>query len=172
MYPLLAICAGGGAAALWTGTRRRWIGPAIAGALVAWQLVSSALAHPDYVAYFNELANAHPERVLVDSDLDNGMDLRRLADTLRAMRLPQVWIAYAGSADLDRHDLPPYRLLPPRTRVTGWVAASLYDIKLGSVDTETHDEFAWLDHESPVATVGRSIRLYHFGDTPRRDGAR
>jgi hypothetical protein len=172
MYPLLAICAAGGAAALCKGMRRRWTGPAIASALVAWQLVSSARSHPDYVAYFNELASERPERVLVDSDLDNGMDLLRLADTLRTMRVPQVWIAYAGSADLDRHGLPPYRLLPPRTRVTGWIAASLYDIKLGAVDTETHDEFAWLDHESPVATVGRSIRLYHIDDVPGRDDAR
>jgi Dolichyl-phosphate-mannose-protein mannosyltransferase len=162
IYPLLAICAAGGAVALWTGTRRRWLGPAAVSVLVAWQVVSSARAHPDYVAYFNELANDHPERVLVDSDLDNGMDLRRLADTLRALRVPQLWIAYAGSADLSRHGLPPYRELPPRTRVTGWVAASLYDIKLGSVDTKTHDEFAWLDGERPVATVGRSIRLFHL----------
>jgi hypothetical protein len=172
MYPALAICASGGAAALWTGTRRRWLGPSVAIALVAWQVVSSARAHPDYVAYFNELANDHPDRVLVDSDLDNGMDLRRLADTLRALRVPRLWIAYAGSADLSRHGLPPYQELPPRTRVTGWVAASLYDIKLGSVDTETHDEFAWLDHERPVAVVGKSIRLYHFDEVPRPADAR
>ena len=34
-------------------------------------------ANPDYLPYFNE-AVAHPERVLVDSDLDWGQDLRRL----------------------------------------------------------------------------------------------
>ena len=172
MYPLLAICAGGGAAALWTGARRRWLGSAVATALVGWQVVSSARAHPDYVAYFNELANDHPERVLVDNDLDNGMDLRRLADTLRALRVPRLWIAYAGSADLARHGLPPYRELPPRTRVTGWVAASLYNIKLGAVDTKAHDEFAWLDRERPVAAVGKSIRLYHFDEVPRPADAR
>jgi hypothetical protein len=172
IYPLLAICAAGGAAALWTEARRRWLGPAFVIVLVAWQVVTSTRAHPDYVAYFNELANDHPERVLVDSDLDNGMDLLRLADTLRELRVPRLWIAYAGSADLGRHGLPPYRELPPRTRVTGWVAASLYDIKLGSVDTETHDEFAWLDHERPVATVGKSIRLYHFDELPRPADAR
>lgn len=162
IYPLLAIAAGAGAAALWTSTRRRWLGPAVASGLIGWQLVSSLGAHPDYVAYFNELANDHPERVLVDSDLDNGMDLRRLADTLRALGVPRLSIAYAGSADLARHGLPPYRELTPRTPVTGWVAASLYSIELGAVDTKTHDEFAWLKRERPVATVGRSIRLYYL----------
>jgi hypothetical protein len=171
MYPLLAICAGGGAAALWTATWRR-TGQALAVGLLGWLLVSSARAHPDYIAYFNELASDHPERVLVDSDLDNGMDLRRLADTLRTLQVPRLWIAYAGSADLSQAGLPPYRGLPPRTRVTGWVAASLYDIKLGAVDTDTHDEFAWLDRETPVATVGKSIRLYHFDDATREAGAR
>jgi 4-amino-4-deoxy-L-arabinose transferase-like glycosyltransferase len=161
MYPLLAIGAGAAAVALWTGTRR-YIGHALVIALVAWQVTGSLRSHPDYVAYFNELAGDHPERFLVDSDLDNGMDLRRLADTLRALRVPRLWIAYAGSADLARHGLPPYQVLPPRTRVTGWVAASLYDIELGSVDTKTRDEFAWLLTEHPVATVGRSIRLFHI----------
>ncbi|MEO7476756.1 MAG: glycosyltransferase family 39 protein [Gemmatimonadales bacterium] len=165
MYPLLAIAAGGGAAALWVHTGRRWLGPAIAGVLIAWQLASSLRAHPDYVAYFNELAGDHPERVLVDSDLDNGMDLRRLADTLRALGVPRLSIAYAGSADLGRRGLPPYRELTPRTPTTGWIAASLYSLKLGAVDTKTHDEFAWLERERPVATVGRSIRLYHLGES-------
>ena len=162
MYPLLAICAGAGAAAVWTSTRRPWLGAAVVVALAGWQVVSSVRAHPDYVAYFNEIANRHPERVLIDSDLDNGMDLRRLADTVRALRVPRLWIAYAGSADLARHGLPPYRALPPRTPVKGWIAASLYDIKLGSVDTDTHDEFAWLERERPVAIVGRSIYLFHL----------
>ena len=105
----------------------------------------------------------------MDSDLDNGMDLRRLADTLRALGVPRLAIAYAGSADLSRAGLPPFRELPPRTRVGGWVAASLYCLKLGAVDTDTHDEFAWLEAELPVATVGRSIRLYHLPE-PRMTG--
>ena len=39
----------------------------------------SAMAHPDYIAYFNELAGTHPERILVDSDLDWGQDMNRLS---------------------------------------------------------------------------------------------
>jgi hypothetical protein len=166
IYPLLAIAAGAGVVELWRLPRRRWLGRAAAVGLVSWQIASSIRAHPDYVSYFNEVAERHPERILVDSDLDNGMDLLRLADTLRALHVPHLWITYAGSADLAVHGLPRYQELPPRTTVTGWVAASLYNIKLGAVDSKTHDEFAWLEREQPVATVGSSIRLYHLRAAP------
>jgi hypothetical protein len=158
---LLAIPAAGGVTALWHWRRARRLGAVAAVALVGWQIGASLAAAPDYVAYFNELARLRTEPILVDGDLDNGQDLLRLADTLRARRPSPLWIAYAGSADLDRHDLPPYRLLPPRRPVAGWVAISLYDLKLGPVDAATTDDFAWLEAYRPVATVGRSIRLFH-----------
>jgi hypothetical protein len=41
------------------------------------------------------------------------------------------------------------------------VAASLYSLKLGSLDRPGHDDFAWLERHRPVALVGRSIRLYY-----------
>jgi hypothetical protein len=164
MYPLLAIAGGVAMAELWRGTPRLRFAVVVSGGLLLWQLLASYRAQPDYVAYFNELASRHPERVLIDSDLDNGMDLARLVDTLRARGIDRLWIAYAGSADLAQHGLPAYRELPPRTRVTGWIAASLYDLKLGAVDSPTHDEFAWLEAYRPVTTIGRSIRLYHVTD--------
>jgi hypothetical protein len=162
VYPFLAMLAGLGLAALGRTWRGFPAGPAMAALLLGWHLASSAGAHPDYLAYFNELAGDHPERVLVDSDLDNGQDLDRLADTLRARRIPQVWLAYAGSATVAEHGLPPVRWLEPRRPVTGWVAASLYSIKLGSLGRPGHDDFAWLEGYRPVARVGRSILLYHI----------
>jgi hypothetical protein len=162
MYPFLAITAGLGLASLVRARRGGYIGAVLAALLFGWQLTASVRAHPDYLAYFNELAGDHPEQILVDSDLDNGQDLKRLADTLRALRVPAVWLVYAGSATVAEHGLPPVRWLEPHQRVTGWVAASLYSIKLGSLDRPGHDDFAWLEGYSPVARVGRSIRLYYI----------
>lgn len=162
IYPFLAITAGAGIATLTRAGPARPTRAAIAALLVGWQLVASFGSHPDYLAYFNELAGRHPERILVDSDLDNGQDLKRLADTLRARHVPAVWLAYAGSATVAEHGLPPVRWLQPHQRVTGWVAASLYSIKLGSLDRPGHDDFAWLEEYTPVAQVGRSIRLYYI----------
>jgi hypothetical protein len=168
MYPFLSVMAGLGAVALWRAPRAMLAAPAMATLLVCWQLVASVRTHPDYLAYFNELAGSHPERILVDSDLDDGQDLERLADTLRARRVPAISLAYAGSATVAEHGLPPIRWLEPHRPVTGWVAASLYSLKLGSLDRAGHDDFAWLDRYRPVAQVGRSIRLYYI---PAADSA-
>jgi hypothetical protein len=162
MYPFLAIVAGIGAVELWRARRAGSIGRALAVLLVSWQLFGSAMAHPDYLAWFNELAGSRPERILVDSDLDDGQDLKRLADTLRARHIPAVSLAYAGSATVVEHGLPPVHWLEPHRPVSGWVAASLYSIKLGSLDRPGHDDFAWLERYRPVALVGRSIRLYYI----------
>jgi hypothetical protein len=162
VYPFLSITAAIGLAAL---VRARWAasaGPIVAAALLVWHLVSSAAAHPDYLAYFNAFGGARPEEILVDSDLDNGQDLARLADTLRARGIDTVWMAYAGSATVAEHDLPEIRWLEPHRPERGWIAASLYSIKLGSLGKPGHDDFAWLERHRPVARVGRSILLYHI----------
>jgi 4-amino-4-deoxy-L-arabinose transferase-like glycosyltransferase len=160
IYPFLAITAGLGAASLLRSGRA--LASSVGAALIAWQVLAGVRTHPDYLAYFNELAGRHPERILVDSDLDDGQDLKRLADTLRARRIPAIWLAYAGSATVAEHRLPPVRWLQPHERVHGWVAASLYAIKLGSLDRPGHDDFAWLEEYQPVALVGHSIRLYYI----------
>jgi hypothetical protein len=173
MYPFLAVTAGLGLAALWRSAAGRAPARALAILLTGWHVVSSAAAHPDYLAYFNELAGGRPERILVDSDLDDGQDLKRLADTLRARRVPALSLAYAGSATVAEHGLPPVRWLPPHTPVTGWVAASLYSLKLGSLGRPGHDDFAWLERFAPVTLVGRSIRLYYLtpADSAAASGA-
>jgi Dolichyl-phosphate-mannose-protein mannosyltransferase len=172
MYPFMAIVAGVGAASLWRMRRAAPAGRVLAVGLIGWQLFGSARAHPDYIAYFNELAGSHPERILVDSDLDDGQDLKRLADTLRARRVPELSLAYAGSATVAEHGLPPVRWLEPHRPVTGWVAASLYSLRLGSLDRPGHDDFAWLERYQPVALVGRSIRLYYIPAEARDSAGR
>jgi hypothetical protein len=162
IYPFLAITAGLGLASLLRSRRTAPVGLLGATLLLCWHLGSSTRAHPDYLAYFNELAGDRPERILVDSDLDSGQDLKRLADTLRARGVLAVSLAYAGSATVAEHGLPPVRWLEPHRPAKGWVAASLYSIKLGSLDRPGHDDFAWLERLMPVALVGHSIRLYYI----------
>jgi hypothetical protein len=124
--------------------------------LLAWQVISSVAAHPDYLASFNELATPDLERELVGSDLDWGQDLARLADELRERDIESISIAYFGSADLARHGLPAYRILPEGVRAKGWVAISM-------LLWSTKEGFQWLHSYEPIATVGRSILLYHIG---------
>jgi hypothetical protein len=170
IYPPMAVVAGAGVVALWRWRKDQWVGPASVALLVLWQVAAGIRIHPDYLAYFNEAAGGHPERILIDSDLDNGQDLWRLADTLRARGIKEVALAYAGSATVAEHGMPKIRWLEPHRPDTGWVAASLWSLKLGSLNQPGNDDFAWLERYRPVAEVGHSIRLYYIPPV-RRDAA-
>jgi hypothetical protein len=123
--------------------------------LVLWQLSTLWRAYPDYLPYFNE-AVRHPERVLVDSDLDWGQDLKRLEVRAQALGIAQLHLAYLGSADLAREPLPPVQMLTPRQPVTGWVAISAL------ARTRNPSDYAWLAGYRPLERIGKSIDLYYI----------
>jgi hypothetical protein len=161
LFPLLALTAGIGAAWLWR--RARWA----AVALLVTIAVSGAMAHPDYIAYFNEFAGAHPERILVDSDLDWGQDMNRLSAELRRRGVPYLHMACLYTGDDTRLGLPNWDSLDPYQPVTGWVAIS-YTMRenFGWMAAQQRGRrdlaFAWLDGYQPVTRVGKSILLYHI----------
>jgi hypothetical protein len=166
IYPLLAIIGGVGACRFWNGARPKYLALVLILPLFAWHLTASIRAHPDYLAYFNEFAGQHPERILIDSDLDWGQDLLRLSDALRQMYVEEVSIAYAGSAEMDLHHfgLPPFRILAPHRLATGWIAISLLRLKAGGLGFP-RDSFSWLEAYRPVCLVGKSIRLYYVPES-------
>ena len=163
IYPLLSILAGLGLVGLWRVTRLRLLARTSATGLLAWQLISTGAAHTDYLAYYNESARGHPERILVDSDLDCGQDLLRLVDALRSLRVEELAISYNGSADLTRQGLPRFHALVPYQPTTGWVAISMYRLKIGG-GSLSPDAYSWLNAYSPVRLVGKSILLYYIHD--------
>jgi hypothetical protein len=156
IVPLMAIVAGEGIAWLIAAARRHWLAPAAAVGLIGWQSVLSLAVHPDYLAYFNELAGDDPARIVAGSDLDWGQDVGRLSTTLRSLGVDHVALAVHTSGDLRRHDLPPFSILYPGEHVSGWVAVS------AQVRAYYCAGYAWLDAYRPVAQVGRSIRLYRL----------
>jgi 4-amino-4-deoxy-L-arabinose transferase-like glycosyltransferase len=161
LYPFMALGGAHAVALAWRFVRKLAIRPlAIVGSaflagLVGWQVSGLWSAYPDYLPYFNE-AVAHPERVLVDSDLDWGQDLRRLEQRAAAIRIPKLNLAYRGTADLAREPLPPFVVMSPWKPVTGWVAISAL--------AKVHDAkgYAWLDAYTPMEKVGKTIDLYYI----------
>jgi hypothetical protein len=123
-------------------------------AALLWQLSPLWRAWPDYLPYFNETV-AHPERVLVDSDLDWGQDLHRLEVRAAQLRIGHLNLAYRGTADLRREQLPQVHILPGRERVNGWVAVSQL------ARTRNLSDYAWLDAYRPIERVGKTIDLYY-----------
>ena len=161
LYPFLAFGAAHAAARAWrwlrTAPDRDWagIGNAVVAGLVAWQVSTLWTANPDYLPYFNE-AVPHPERVLVDSDLAWGQDLRRLERRLSDLRVPRFAFAYLGTADLTRETFPPMTRLAPGQPATGWIAitelARVHSLK----------GYSWLDPYVPVERIGKSMSLYYI----------
>jgi hypothetical protein len=160
LFPILALTAAGGVVWLW---KRQ----SVVGAFLVWIAISGAMAHPDYIAYFNELAGSHPERILVDSDLDWGQDMKRLSDELRRRRVDYLHMACLYTGDDTRLGLPNWDGLEPYQPVTGWVAVSHtmvrnYGWMVAQQKGRSDLAFAWLDKYQPLAKVGKSILLYHI----------
>ncbi len=150
---------------------RRWMGWAAA-LLFLWYAGSSLLSHPDYLPYFNALAGSHPEKIVVDSDLDWGQDIKRLGARLRAVGAPAVYFlpmdtVAAERGDLEKgfgfpHVIDQINALAPSP---GWNAVSLTCLKqrrLGMRDRRP-DLQPWPDSVLDSGElVGKSIRLWYF----------
>ena len=122
IFPAMAML--GGIGGVWM-YRRAKTGRIVAVLLAFWMLLGTWRVHPDYLAYFNELAVNDPGAILVESDLDWGQDLERLADTMPARGITDLSIAYYGSSDRLNQLFPNARLVgPSETQPTGWFAVS------------------------------------------------
>jgi 4-amino-4-deoxy-L-arabinose transferase-like glycosyltransferase len=150
VYPFLCIAAAVAVIAMWR-SRRRVLRASLA-VLLAWYFIAGAVSHPDYLAYFNEVAGRHPERIALDSNLDWGQDLLRLASIVSKRRITHLYASYFGSAEWKRH-LPQADELPRSVPVDGWIAISEMRMQSG--------DFDWLRRYTPVQRTGKSIRLYY-----------
>lgn len=153
VYPLLCVIAACGAIQLWRGRMR----VAVA-ALLLWMFAGVALAHPDYLSWFNEAAGAHPDRIAVDSNLDWGQDIARLARAVRRRNINAIHVLCITSVDFRSHGVPAEGLAPDEP-TKGWIAVSETALRLDP--NARRGAYRWLDAYTPVERVGRSIRLYY-----------
>jgi len=156
IYPLLAIVGGYEVTVLFRHSRFAAVAAAM---LVAWVVVDSWRAHPDYLAHFNEFAGSHPEQILCESDLDWGQDLHRLSLRLKERGIQEFSIAYFGTALLHKAGLPHYELLSPTQPSRGYIAVSLHHL---NIDYKKNGSFAWLKSYTPVERIGKSIDLFYI----------
>jgi hypothetical protein len=143
---------------------RGWVRIALL-ALALWFAASSALSHPDYLPYFNELAGDRPENILVDSDLDWGQDMNRLGERLRRAGAEWVMFTQFAMADLQKeHGFPLVLRSDVPSPSPGWNAVSVTVWKSRRMDLyETHPEVTpWPDKFTPQERVGKSILLWYF----------
>jgi hypothetical protein len=128
--------------------------------LLIWLFADGALAHPDYLPWFNGFAR-DAAAILNDSNLDWGQDVLRLVRYARRERLPFVSVLLFTSADLDCIGLPPHENVKEVKPIHGWFAISEMEIAIGMSHSEKVR--AWLEHligGRPYTRIGKTIRLY------------
>jgi hypothetical protein len=160
VYPLLALLAAHVVVRACQASPKAAIAPV---ALVAVALAESAGAHPDYMADFNAFAGTHPEKILCESDLDWGQDLKRLSTRLRELNADHVSIGYFGSSPLDKAGLPAYRVLGHEDPLPGYVAVS---VRFLNLEYARNGGYSWLRDRHPLERIGGSIDLYYLDAVP------
>ncbi len=163
-YVGLCVAAGAGAAWLWSaGMASRAIGCA----LLAWLIVASVRSHPDYLAYFNEIVGDHPENFLVDSDLDWGQDMKRLAVRMQQLDVKELAFDPFNGAYIEELQnagrFPPIKPLDPHAPAHGWNAASITMLKLWRIGTRGTNPPVeiWTDRMPPTERVGKGVLLWY-----------
>jgi 4-amino-4-deoxy-L-arabinose transferase-like glycosyltransferase len=134
--------------------------------LLVWYAASNFLIFPSYLAYFNELIGGpkNAYKYTVDSNLDWGQDLKRLAFWVEKNNIDKITIDYFGGS------VPEYYLgdkviiwhskygKPP----SGWfaVSATYYQNSKWYSKVEGIPDYSWLDNRIPDAMIGYSILVY------------
>jgi len=121
----------------------------------AWFGISSLISHPDYLAYFNELAGSQPEKILVDSDLDWGQDQKRLAQRLKELGVTEVFYTPHIVGDIYREGFPRTFYINRDLPGPGWNAVSVTEWKEQRIAL-------WADKIPPLERVGKTILLWNL----------
>ncbi len=141
-------------------------------------ILATLSIHPHYLSYFNQAAGG-PEngyRILVDSNVDWGQDLRRLRDWMAANGVESVKLAWFGAADpayygIQYEPLPglgrsefflkwwdvPFNTADPEPGVYAISVTNLWELPLQEAEKT---RFAWFRARPPDDRVGYSILIY------------
>jgi hypothetical protein len=147
----------------------------LAGGLFVWAAISGAHAHPDYIAYFNEIASRSPESFLVDSDLDWGQGYKSASRLFRKLGVDHVAAKLNGGRYRPRlYPLPNMTEVDNFHPQVGWNVLGGTDLKhfqppingLQGLDYEslkrlTSERHAWFEAMEPTVRLD-GLLLYYF----------
>lgn len=139
---------------------KHWAVASIAGAALAWSIVSSLWVYPHSLSYFNELAggprNGHWH--LVDSNIDWGQDVLFFKDWRdEHQEIETVYVDFFCYYDLKAIGIDCPKT-PPAPE-PGWYAISVHRLH------DRHGRHDWLlFHHEPDEMIGYSIYIYHIDE--------
>lgn len=173
VYPHLIVMAAVGLHAL---QPRRWLAPAVALALTLHVIPALFATQRGSLTYFNALAGGPDggHRVLIDSNLDWGQDLPRLATWMKQNGVAKVQLAYHGCDDPERlgivhEDLPGAHLYLPKPAALPFRGVVVISPNLlsGAYD-RTSNPYQALHGLTPIARAG-ALQVFRLpeADTSR-----
>ena len=157
--PFLYILISGAAAYLMSRFRRAvWV----IVPLLLWLVLGTFLSSPNYLAYFNEiqpLTGLGKYEIFVDSNLDWGQNLIRLADFVKENDINKIKVSYWFDAD------PTKSYVPEAIDWGGgfdssveWYAVGVTQFQFAKIQKD--DPFLFLRIKDPVKIVGDGILVY------------
>ena len=165
IYAGLAVLAGAASAALLRDRMSRWVAAALL-ALFAWQAVTGALAHPNYISYTNEITRGRPENFVAESDLDWGQDMHLVGDFLKRAGATQVsFTPYNVNYLESGHTFPKCTPSNWFHAEPGWNVVSLGGWKV-------YNHPGWIGSRQPQFRIGRTHWAWYFkpGEAPSAPG--
>ena len=172
VYPLLAILAAGGGAAL-IRHNRRWA--CVVAILLAWHAASSLHSFPNYLAYANEFwgGPTRTYKYLTDSNVDWGQQLKSVARFLDQKGIKNCYFAYSIGTlvNLNDYGIPCKPLttresiwlhspieVPPSTDDPVLISASvLSGSKFGPGELNPYIQF---QHLNPTAVIDHGVFVF------------
>jgi len=136
--------------------------------LFIWAIISVVSVWPSFLAYFNGIAGG-PDRgykFVVDSNLDWGQDIFRLAQFIEKNNIKEIKMDYFSGAPAEYYiktaKIESFNREAPQK---GWLAVSA-TILMGACKGDkipcsySERAYIWLDSYKPVAKIGYSIFVY------------
>jgi len=145
----------------------------LVGILLLWQALSVIAIYPHFLAYFNELVGGPDKGYLyaVDSNLDWGQDLKRLAVWANENKIDKIYLDYFGGGDANYYLGEKFIQWsgskdPNEIPKGSYFAVSVTQMQGGRAKpakgfSQSTSYYNWLsNYEPPVAKIGYSIFVY------------
>ncbi len=149
--------------------------------LLVWYALSSLIAYPYYLSYFNEIAGGSENgyKYVVDSNCDWGQDLKRLARWVDEQGIEKIYVDYFGGGNVEYY-LGEKAVLWYGSSWWSWsgwqtlekfprgnyFAVSATFLQGGRGEPApgfnwSAGEYSWLNSYQPLVQIGNSIFVYY-----------
>lgn len=136
--------------------------------LLAWVGVEVTINYPSYLAYYNELGGGPKNgyKLITDSNLDWGQDLRRMAEWVNANpEISKIKVDYFGGGVPSYYLGDKYQEWHSQNGpTTGWIAvsANYFSESIYRKDSTFATSYYYLELKNPEKIFGHSIFVYYI----------